>query len=599
MKTRILLIALSVVTTYGLMAQGALHDLDFDVQKSDISIVDIDGDGDRDILIIGENPNGKFAQLFQNNGDMGFEKVASPFAGTAITAVNYGDVNGDGLLDVLQSGFGDSVVVNLYTSDAQGVLTLDEYYKELIHIAPSSGIADLNNDGHADIFVFGNHNIEDQRPKLYFGDGAGGFTVESPFDAYKFIDSKATAVDVDNDGDLDLWVMAGYEEGIDARFARLFVNDNGVFTETDPEILAKGPGSSDWGDYDGDGDLDLLIGGWGYVNSGEDNDMIYRIYKNTAGAFTEVAVFSPYGHFSPSDASRFVDWDNDGDLDVVVTGWNPDLGAQQTALFMNSSGTFTAADFNATIPGVSESSVEVADLDADGDLDLVIGGFSGNEFNGEGSALGRNISMVIENTTAGANEAPSAPGNLQVAASGKNVTFSWDEATDDTTPSASLSYNLFLVDADGHHFYYPLADTITGSLIVQEKGNVQLNTSWVVRNLPYGTYRWGVQAIDHSFAGSAFASATLNHTEGGTVLSAGLKKELLLVYPNPGVGALHLHPASDMVSFSVLSMDGRLIRSQTLPAMAPEVQVSLEPGVYLLKARYADGRMTTSKVIVR
>ena len=178
MKAKLIIVMTLMIIGTGLKAQDAIHDLDFDVQKSSISAVDIDADGDRDILIIGENPNGKFAQLFRNNGEMSFEKVASPFAPSAITSVTFGDVNGDGQLDAVQSGFADSVIVNLYTTNGEGNLALDDYYSSLVHIAPSSGIADLNNDGHADILVFGNHNIEDQRPKIYFGDGAGGFTSE-------------------------------------------------------------------------------------------------------------------------------------------------------------------------------------------------------------------------------------------------------------------------------------------------------------------------------------------------------------------------------------------------------------------------------------
>ncbi len=329
MKAKLIIVITLMIIGTGLKAQDAIHDLDFDVQKSSISAVDIDADGDRDILIIGENPNGKFAQLFRNNGEMSFEKVTSPFAPSAITSVTFGDVNGDGQLDALQSGFADSVIVNLYTTNESGDLALDDFYSSLAHIAPSSAIADLNNDGHADILIFGNHNIEDQRPKIYFGDGAGGFTSESPFDTYKFIDPKVSTVDVDTDGDLDLWVMAGYEEGIDARFARLFINDGGTFTET-TGLEGVVDGAAAWADYDGDGDLDIVVSGWDFDYT-QDNDMIYRIYKNTGGTFTEAAVFQPFGAFSPSDASRFADWDNDGDLDVILTGWNPDEGGQRTA----------------------------------------------------------------------------------------------------------------------------------------------------------------------------------------------------------------------------------------------------------------------------
>jgi hypothetical protein len=601
MKKQLLMLVGLLAAFTGLLAQGNIHDLDFNVQRADVSVVDIDGDGDKDVLILGENPDGRFTQLFQNNGSMSFQKVESPITTIWVPSMDYGDINGDGQMDIIQSGFGDTVIVNIYTKDANGDLVLDDLYKELIHIAPSSGFSDLNNDGITDIFVFGNHNIEDQRAKIYYGKEDGTFESVSLFDSYKLIDSKVVDVDYDNDGDMDLWVMGGYEEGLDARFNRLFVNDGGAFTPKDLGNIAKGPGSSDWGDYDGDGDLDLLIGGWGYVNSGEDNDMVYRIYKNTDGVFAEAAVFQPYGQFGIGDGSRFADWDNDGDLDVILTGWNPDAGGQRTAFFMNNSGSFTLADYSGTVPGVSESALEVGDLDDDGDLDVVITGFSGNEWNGEGSAFGKNISVIIENTTATTNAAPSAPTNTMAVSSGKKATFSWDEAVDDKTPGKSLTYNLFLVNAEGKFYYYPLADTTSGKLIVQEKGNMQLNTSWVVKGLPYGEYRWGVQAIDNSFAGSVFATATFDHIEGGL---APLSQKFddaskPLVYPNPGKGFVNVNISKDLASFVIYGLDGRLVHTQSVKKDEQSVRLNLEGGMYILKAQYYDGSRVSEKVIIQ
>ncbi|MEQ8471790.1 MAG: T9SS type A sorting domain-containing protein [Marinoscillum sp.] len=601
MKSKILVVLAIVVATGEIFAQGAIHNLDFDVQRSEVSIIDIDGDGDRDILIIGENPNGRFVQMFQNNGSMEFEKVESVFTSTWVPSVDFGDINADGRIDAIHSGFADTVVVNIYTADTEGVLALNDIYKDLVHIAPGSGITELNNDGIADLFVFGNHNIGDgtMRPMIYFGDGEGGFTGESLFDTYKFIDSKVTDVDIDNDGDMDLWVMAGYEEGVDARFARLFINDNGEFTETDPEIIAKGPGSSDFGDYDGDGDLDLLIGGWGYVNSGEESDLIYRLYKNTNGEFTEVTDFSPFGQFGVGDGGRFADWDNDGDLDVLVTGWNPDAGEQRTAFFINNSGTFTAAEYGATVPGVSESAMEIGDLDDDGDLDLVVNGFSGNNWNGDGSAYGKNSSVIIENTTAGTNAAPSAPTNLVATASGKSVTFSWDEATDDKTPGKSLTYNLVVVDSEGIFYSTPLADTVSGKLTVQEKGNVQLNESWKIKNMPYGEYRWGVQAIDNSFAGSVFAMADFSHIEGGPLPLHEVSIRRPLVYPNPVVGQVKLNSLQGISKVQVHALDGRKVLDMKLKETDDNLNISLESGVYVLRAIYRDGKILTEKIIIQ
>lgn len=594
MKNTILILAGCLAANLGLYAQDNVIDLDLDVQKSDISIVDIDSDGDRDVLIIGENPNGRFAQMFQNNGDMTFEKVESIFEPTWVPSVDFGDINADGVFDVLQSGFADTVLVNLYTSTSEGDLTLDNMYSELIHIAPGIGIADLNNDGRNDLFIFGNHNIEDQRPKIYFSNADGGFDETSPFDDYQFIDSKPQAVDYDSDGDLDIWVMAGYEVNADARFGMMFENEGGDFTAVDLGIINKGPGSSDWGDYDADGDLDLLIGGWGFVNSGEDSDVIYRIYENDQGTFKEAADFQPYGAYSPGTSSRFADWDNDGDLDVIVTGWNPDEEGQRVGFFINNSGTFSLADYSSTVPGVSESALEVGDLDDDGDLDLVINGYSGNEWNGEGSVFGRNISVIIENTIAATNEAPAAPDNLVANASGQNVTFGWDASSDDN--STSLTYNLLLVDSEGHYYYTPLADTISGNLIVQQKGNVELNTSWKV-TLPYGEYRWGVQAIDNSFAGSLFTFGSFNHREGGVVLGDQVSEDIT-IFPNPSSSGINLYNVGSVKQISVLTIDGKLVKT-IAKSTTSHVHIEVDSGMYLVKLLHEDGSVSSRKAFVK
>lgn len=589
---------LAIIIWTGAKAQDVftVHDLELEIQKTDISAIDIDGDGDRDLLLIGENPNGRFAQLYQNDGDLTFTPVESPFAAAALSTVDWGDVNGDGNLDAVQSGFAaDSIVANLFTSNSDGAFSVD-LSNEFVHMSPSMGMADMNNDGYTDIYVFGNHF--EGKPQLYFNDKEGGFTVSAQFDDYSFVDPQISEVDIDNDGDLDFFLMAGYEVGLDARFDRIFYNENGTFTETDPGILAKGFGHAEWGDYDTDGDLDLLINGDGWVNSGEDDDNIYRLYKNTSGAFTEAATFSTYRQSNVGDGSRFADWDNDGDLDIILTGWNSDAGRQATAIFNNSSGTFTEFEGNATLPGVSESAIEVSDLDDDGDLDLIIGGYSGNQFNGEESAYNKNVSLVLENPTTGTNEAPSAPANLQAVASGNNITFSWDEATDDKTAGKSLTYNLFLVSEDGYYHVYPLADTATGKLTIQAMGNVQLNKSWTIKGLPFGNYRWGVQAIDNSFAGSAFATEEFQHLEGGP-LSAIKYDVKPVVYPNPSTGELHVRVTNDIRSFNLISMDGRTIRSFINKGKDEEVRINLNKGLYILKAGYTNGSSSTHKLIVQ
>ncbi|HEX8356108.1 MAG TPA: FG-GAP-like repeat-containing protein, partial [Segetibacter sp.] len=306
---------------------------------------------------------------------------------------------------------------------------------------------------------------------------------------------------------------------------RLFQNNNAVFTEVQTFLPEMGYGSSVWGDYDGDGFLDLLCNG---LNTG-DTDFKYQLFKNNAGAsFTLVNSYS-YNQLSTGDGGRFFDFDNDGDLDFVVTGYTGTREA--TAVYINTLGVFTEYAGNATLPGFAASSIEVGDVDNDTDLDLFLTGFSANDFDGALTTgpYNNKTSLLLKNLTAVVNVAPAAPTNLSVTGNQSALTITWNAATDLSPfqPANSLSYNLFVVDAAGKWFYYPLADTATGKLRLQRLGNVNLNKGWIIKGLPAGTYRCGVQAIDNSFMGSPFAKTTFTITEQGTlpvVLSAFLVK---------------------------------------------------------------------------
>src|SRR5690606_3383644 len=147
---------------------------------------------------------------------------------------------------------------------------------------------------------------------------------------------------------------------------------------------------------------------------------------------------------------------------------------QSTIIFLNNGDlTFTEFANNDNIPGVGESSIEVADVNNDGKLDLLVTGTSYNNY-GPGD-LGGKASAVVLNNTTNNNVAPSAPSNLSATGNTTALTLSWDASTDDSTPQNSLTYNIYLKDATNAYYYASLSDESTGKLLVQRMGNVQLN----------------------------------------------------------------------------------------------------------------------------
>lgn len=503
MKTKLSLVLVATALSHFATAQITVVDLAQRAKFGHSYAIDFDGDGDLDLVVGGED-SGANVQLYKNDGTGSYTAVAAPLTPLFRPAFDWNDVNQDGIPDLVTNGFGP--FAGIFTNNGTGTLTASSI--TLPQTAPNCGFADLNNDGYVDIFVFGNNNTN-VKCQILFNDKIGGFTASNQFSNYKFVDPQISVVDFDNDKDLDLFITAGFEDGVATRFSKLFVNNSGVFTETTiGGLLPKGNGSSTWGDYNGDGFADLLLNGDGYLSSGEDADN-YRLYKNNGnGTFTAIQAFG-YRQNMTGGGGAFLDWDNDGDLDIVVTGYNG--SRQATDVYLNNgAGVFTAYVNNTAIPGSSEGSVEVGDANGDGQLDLFISGYSNNDWDGAATVApyNRNIAVIALNPNSVTNLAPTAPTGLAVTGNATQLNFAWVASTDATTPQASLTYNFYLKDANGKWFYTPLSNITNGKTKTAKIGNVQYNKGWIVKGLPNGSYTWGVQAVDNSFVGSAFTSGT-------------------------------------------------------------------------------------------
>ena len=171
--------------------------------------------------------------------------------------------------------------------------------------------------------------------------------------------------DYDNDGDLDLAVSLGTGE------IRLYRNDAGVLASVGAEV---GMPQSDqeirglsWGDYDGDGSVDLLGGAYRTTD-------LSVVLRNDGGRFRDVA--AEIGLTIPGRSARqtnFIDFDNDGDLDVYATD-----RAGDNRLFRNDGGRFTHV-FVGVGPTDGRATVGACwlDIDDDGDLDLFLANQAG------------------------------------------------------------------------------------------------------------------------------------------------------------------------------------------------------------------------------
>jgi hypothetical protein len=237
---------------------------------------DFTGDGRADILVLSGDWD-KGGSLFVNRGDGTFlDRGASAGLDGQRMAVNlaHGDFDNDGDLDVVavRGGWETPYPLSLLRNRGEGIfddVTVAAGLGEPI-ASQSAAWSDFDNDGHLDLYVAGEFHDRNATPlnhgRLYRNRGDGTF------------------------------------ENITAKA--------GVANER----WAKGVA---WGDYDNDGDPDLYVSNMNGPN---------RLYRNNGnGTFTDIAPELGVGEPHDSFSCWFWDYDNDGQLDLFVTGFRASL----------------------------------------------------------------------------------------------------------------------------------------------------------------------------------------------------------------------------------------------------------------------------------
>ena len=125
----------------------------------------------------------------------------------------------------------------------------------------------------------------------------------------------------------------------------------------------------DWGDYDNDGDVDLVLIG---VNG--TGNCITKIYQNFNGTLKEDTNQNLSGY--ANGKVKWIDYDNDGDLDLTVVGDNLDYDSGR--IYKNDGSGNLTEDIASKLPAVLSSDMAWCDFDSDGDLDVVVTGESLN-----------------------------------------------------------------------------------------------------------------------------------------------------------------------------------------------------------------------------
>ncbi len=282
---------------------------------------DYDNDGDVDLyLATGGQYEIEANRLFSNNGDGTFSDVTA-VAGVGLKEFTYSasfaDYDNDGDLDLYCANYGVGAKNVLFANNGDGTFT---------DVTDAAGVgdkswswmgiwSDIDNDGDVDLYVVNGRYPAGEPNKLFVNNGNGTFTEGAA--AAGVNDANwglgASFADIDNDGDRDLFV-SNYIGG-----NNLYMNDGkGTFTKASHKIAVgeegwgKGP---TFGDVDNDGDLDLYEG---------DCKLANQLYLNDGqGNFVNVADDQPLLQCATvrTKGTAFADIDNDGDLDLYVINW--------------------------------------------------------------------------------------------------------------------------------------------------------------------------------------------------------------------------------------------------------------------------------------
>jgi len=362
---------------------------------------DIDNDVDSDLFVV----NGMVKYYYKNIGTTSlpyFTFIADTLSDIIGSTIDFGDFDNDGDFDIISGSvwyyenIGNQINFNYVFTDTI----------EMINYVKGRNICDLDNDADQDIVIG-----EDDGHIWYLRNDGTPYQYDFTVVTQNIVpdvgnDAAPTLVDIDGDGDLDMFVGTG-TAGVYTPFGGIRYFENiGTPEVYDFQLITESYFTIDTGwrsvvrlvDIDADGDLDLFIGSGNgqltyFENTGTDSIPFFTFMEENFQGLSPAAKLAP----------EFVDLDNDDDYDLLA-GWE-DIESQGKVELYENIGTpqdplFEIVTYN-YLPGLPDLSVRptACDIDDDGDYDLLVTtwGYGQYFYRNEGTPEIPNFVLETEN----------------------------------------------------------------------------------------------------------------------------------------------------------------------------------------------------------